>query len=508
MTVMAIEMAASRLIGEFFGSPLTIWAILIGMVMIYLTIGYTLGGRLADRRPEPSVLYGLVAWAAFATGMIPALSVPLLAWAQRGLSNVVAGLYIGALVGVLALFSVPLILLGCVSPFAIRLAMREMDMAGRTAGSIYALSTVGSILGTLLPPFVTIPFWGVFLTFYAFALLLLLVSAIGSKRWYHFLLLLVIAVLAVLFLTGVWKGGRRPPPGTVLVHERESAYNYIQVYQEGDDLRLALNEGQAIHSYYPLRFERTRDPMDLLSYGPWDFFLIVPYFAPDQMEDDFSSLCLIGSAAGTIPKQYGAVYGEQVQVDGVEIDPQIVDVGRKYFAMDEEESRGILEVHVQDGRYFLATSPDRYDIIAIDAYRQPYIPFHLTTQEFFQEVRVHLTTNGVVAINVGHVVDDMRLVDAIAATMNSVFPDVYTLDLPGRTVRNTLVIAPLQSSTLADFRNNVSKLEHPVLQRLADYAFGRATLEEWDGTGLVFTDDRAPVEYVVDQMILNYVQGN
>ncbi len=507
MTVMAVEMTASRLIGQFFGSPLTIWAILIGMVMIYLTVGYWLGGRLADRRPEARFLYGLIAWAAFATGLIPAISVPLLSWAQRGLANVIAGLYIGALVGVLALFSAPLILLGCVSPFAIRLAMRGMDHAGRTAGSIYALSTVGSILGTLLPSFVTIPLWGVMATFYAVALLLLLVAAIGARRWYYFLLLVIVILLAVLFFTGLWRGGRQPPAGATLVHERESAYNYIQVYRLGDTLNLALNEGQAIHSFYPLRYARSGDPMDLLSYGPWDFFLLAPYFAPGQTEEGFASLCLIGSAAGTIPKQYGAVYGERVTIDGVEIDPEIVAVGREYFAMGEEEARGILRVHVQDGRYFLATSPQRWDIIAIDAYRQPYIPFHLTTQEFFQEVQAHLNENGVVAINVGHVAGDRRLVEAIAATMGSVFPRVYTVDLPGGTVQNALVMATMQPGTLDDLRRNVAGLHHPVLRHLGDHLFQQAHVEAWAGEGPIFTDDRAPVEYVVDQMILNYVQG-
>ncbi|MBN1483301.1 MAG: fused MFS/spermidine synthase [Chloroflexia bacterium] len=507
MTTMAIEMSASRLIGQYFGNPLTIWAILIGMVMIYLTVGYTLGGRLADRRPEPRYLYGLVSWAAFAAGLIPALSRPLLRWAQMGLSNVAAGLYIGALVGILALFSAPMILLGCVSPFAIRLAMRDVEQAGRTAGSIYALSTVGSILGTLLPPFVTIPLWGVFMSFYAFALLLLVVAALGARRWPYFLMLLVIAVLAALFVSGVWTGLRQPPPGTRMVYETESVYNYIQVYEYNGVLNLALNEGQAIHSYYPRVYAQSRDPLDLLSYGPWDFFLIAPYFAPEQGPDTFSSLCLIGSAAGTIPKQYGAVYGTQVHVDGVELDPEIARVGREYFAMGEEEERGILDVHIQDGRYFLSTSGKRYDVIAVDAYRQPYIPFHLTTQEFFQEAAAHLNPNGVVAINVGHIAGDMRLVDAIAATMRSVFASVYTIDLPARRVTNTIIVATKRPGTLDDFLRNAAQLEHPLLRQLVGYTIQRAELQAWAGEGLVFTDDRAPVEYMVDQMILNYVQG-
>ncbi len=507
MTGMALEMSASRLIGEFFGSPLTIWAILIGMVMIYLTVGYTLGGRLADRRPDPRFLYGLVGWAAFATGVIPAVSRPMLIWAQEGLSSVTAGLYIGALVGVLALFAVPMILLGCVSPFAIRLAMQDVDKAGRTAGSIYALSTVGSIVGTLVPPFVTIPLWGVSLTFYAFGLLLLLVAVIGARRWPYLVMLALVVALAALFVTGIWTGLHQSPEATTMLHQRESAYNYIQVYQYGDTVNLALNEGLAVHSIYSLRYAQTHDPMDLLTYGPWDTFMIAPFFAPGQSESSFSSLCLIGSAAGTVPKQYGAVFGDRVHVDGVELDPQIAAVGREYFAMGEEEARGILTVHIQDGRYFITNVDKRYDIVGIDAYRQPYIPFHLTTQEFFQQVRDHLTPNGVTVINVGHIAGDTRLVDAIAATMQTVFPSVYVIDLPGYTVLNSIVVATVQPSSMADFQRNTAGLQVPALAEVASYVTNQGHARLWAGQGLVFTDDKAPIEHVVDQMILNYVQG-
>lgn len=511
MSTMALEMSASRLIGTYFGSPLTVWAILIGMVMLYLTAGYALGGRLADRRPDARFLYALVGIAAFAIGLIPAVSRPLLVWAQQGLADMAAGFYIGAFVGVLLLFSVPMVLLGCVSPFAIRLNMAQLDQAGRTAGSIYALSTVGSILGTLLPPFVTLPLVGVSLTFYIFAVVLLLVAAVGSRRWYVLVMLVIVLALATLYISGVWTGLRQPPRDAVLVDQRESVYNYIQVYREtfggSERVNLALNEGLAVHSVYVPAYAQSRDPRDLLTYGPWDMFLIVPYFAPGQTQTSFSSFCLIGSAAGTVPKQYHAVYGRQVHMDGVELDPEIAAVGRAYFAMGEEEAAGTLVVHIQDGRYFITNVRKRYDIIAVDAYRQPYIPYHLTTKEFFEAVRNHLTPNGVAAINVGHITGDRRLVEAIAATMQSVFPSVYTIDLPGYTVRNTIVVATLRPSRLADFQENVAGLSNPTLLVVRDYVLAQCNPQPWAGQGEVFTDERAPIEYVVDQMILNYVEG-
>ncbi|MGC8874841.1 MAG: spermidine synthase, partial [Chloroflexia bacterium] len=188
-----------------------------------------------------------------------------------------------------------------------------------------------------------------------------------------------------------------------------------------------------------------------------------------------------------------------------ELDPEIVEVGRRYFRMGDEEARGILHVYVQDGRYFLSTVPRHYDLVFIDAYRQPYIPFHLTTEEFFAQVRAHLESNGVCAINVGHVVGDDRLVDAIAATMRQVFSTVFVIDLPGQAVTNSIVVATVRPSSLSELDQNTARLEHPVLRHVVAYV--REHTREWAGEGVLFTDDRAPVEHVVDQMILNYVQA-
>jgi spermidine synthase len=151
--------------------------------------------------------------------------------------------------------------------------------------------------------------------------------------------------------------------------------------------------------------------------------------------------------------------------------------------------------------------PQPYDLIGVDAYRQPYIPYHLTTYEFFHEVQAHLSENGVATINVGHILGDYRLVDAIAATMRAVFPSVYVIDLPGVRVVNTIVVATMQPSTMADFLANVAALEHPTLRIVVDHILARCNPRAWVGEGMIFTDDRAPIEQVVDQMILNYVQG-
>ena len=232
--------------------------------------------------------------------------------------------------------------------------------------------------------------------------------------------------------------------------------------------------------------------------------MIAPYFnnAP-YTADQVDSLALIGLAAGTVPKQYTAVYGP-IPIDGAELDPEILAAGRKYFDMNEPNLNAV----AQDGRYFLANSPRSYDVIAIDAYRPPYIPFHLTTREFFAEVRDHLTDNGVVAINVGRTRTNWSLVNVLAGTLKAVFPNVYTVDLasPGSDLSNVLVVATKQPTSLDNLARNMELMTNPILREVAGSAVPRAA--EFTTPGVVFTDDKAPVEQVVHGLILSFVAGN
>src|SRR5919108_2193353 len=176
---LAVELSASRLLAPYFGSSLFVWANLIGLIFLYLTIGYYLGGRLADRYPRPEVLYTLTIIAAFLISLIPFLSKPILQWSQSSFATYSVGVFYGSLISVILLFAVPMILLGCVSPFAIRLRIERLGKSGRTAGQLYAISTAGSILGTFLPVLWLIPTIGTYLTFLVIAITLLLVSLLG-----------------------------------------------------------------------------------------------------------------------------------------------------------------------------------------------------------------------------------------------------------------------------------------------------------------------------------------
>ena len=179
MSSLAVEMTAARLVAPFFGDSQFVWANLIGLTLIYLTIGYYLGGKLADRAPHPLALYRLTAFAAATIGLIPLLATDVLGWTAQTFAQAATDFSAGPLVAILLLFSLPVILLGCVSPFAIRLRVKAVGSAGSTAGRLYALSTVGSILGTFLPVFWLMPTYGTRSTILIFAGLLMAISAAG-----------------------------------------------------------------------------------------------------------------------------------------------------------------------------------------------------------------------------------------------------------------------------------------------------------------------------------------
>ncbi len=518
---LGIELSASRLLAPYFGTSQLIWANVIGLTLIYLTAGYTLGGRLADRYPDERMLARIMLVAGLFTAIIPLVARPILSWSTSAFITGAAGVFFGSLFGVLILFSVPIILLGMVSPFAVRLSVRDVATAGRTAGSLAALSTFGSIIGTFLPVLLLIPWLGTSKTFYCFALALVVVGALGMRRPVALLAIPAVLVLAA-FQLGI-KGIRQPfDMRYSSVEEQESSYNYIQVARGplgpggSEQYGLILNEGQAIHSIYNSRYGQTHNPADLLTGGPWDFFNVTPFVYAQRSKAQVNGLLLIGSAAGTIPKQFLAFFGQDRTIDAVELDPAIVAVGRKYFAMEDGQAPNY-HVHEADGRIYLAQSTARYDMIGMDAYRQPYIPFHLTTQEFFTDVREHLTDRGVAVVNAGKPGSDYRLVHTLANTMRAVFPQVFILDVPS--FGNSIVIGVKQpvGDGVANFRANLAAVSDPVLAGVmqaaleGDAGTGKLPLREWTAADVAgarpFTDDWAPVEWVIDQIIVRAAEG-
>lgn len=493
LTTLAAELAASRLLQNYFGTSDLIYASIIGLILIYLTAGYFIGGRWADRSPYPRTFFQILAWGAFTVGLIPLVSRPILRLAAGAFDQLQLGGLIGSFVVVLVLFIIPITLLGTASPFAIRLAIVDPASAGRVSGRIYGISTLGSFLGTFLPGLLLIPIMGTYRAFIAISALMLLVALylLGRTSGWRLVLFylwmpMVLIILAILGVNGFDKSTAG------MVYETESSYNYIQVLSDGDYRYLRLNEGQGIHSIY--------HPSNLYYSGPWEQVLAAPYFNPAPYDPaQLKSVAIVGLAAGTTARQLSEAYGA-VQIDGFEIDPKIVEVGRQYFDMNQPN----LNVIVQDGRYGLAHSPRLYQVISIDAYRPPYIPWHLTTREFFAEVRAHLTEDGVVTINVGRAPNDRSLIDALTATLLTVFPSVHVMDVPGSF--NSILYATVQPTTTRNLEANQLQLLRRRANSLILLAVQTAkdNLRPTPEQDVIFTDDHAPIEWITNNMIIRF----
>lgn len=494
MTTLAAELAAGRLIGNVFGTSNLVWASIIGLILIYLSLGYSLGGKFADKNPTPAAMYRILAWGAFTIALVPYIAVPVLRYAATAFEALSVGIMAGSFVAVLILFSVPITLLGMISPFAIRLSVEDPSKSGQVSGQIYAISTLGSFIGTFLPTLVTIPTIGTTKTFLVFGLFLLFVALAGlgkfaSRREMFKLIWMPIALAIIAALSA----GQALKNSIGQVYETESAYNYIQVQEANGFTLLKLNDGQGIHSIY--------HPGTLNYGGPWEQFLVGPYFYADRSPQDVKRMAIVGLAAGTAARQAAAVYGN-IPIDGFELDEKIVEVGEKYFGLDLSN----LTVHIGDGRLNLERSPYQYDIIAVDAYRPPYIPPHMTTQEFFTIIASHLTDNGVLTINVGSVPGDRRLIDGLATTIATVFPSIHIMDIPG--TLNTMIFATKQPTLRENFSKNLVTLAaDPDVDPLLIAAMSSTFANFKDGytTTTVFTDDLAPIEWIVNDMVVSFV---
>ncbi|MBA2615606.1 MAG: fused MFS/spermidine synthase [Actinobacteria bacterium] len=473
---LATEIAASRLLAPYFGSSTIVWANIIGLILAYLSLGYWLGGKLADRRPEPRLLGAIVMVAAIVIAVTPFIARPILDLALEGLDAVNVGAVVGSFFAALGLFAIPVTLLGAVSPFAIRLALVEVGEAGTVAGRLYALSTVGSILGTFLSALITIPLLGTQRTMIGSAALLVLAAALLlGIRWQ----LVTVAVAALLLVPA---GTIKPTEGLLL--ESESAYQYVQVVQRDDGSRaLRLNEGVAVHSLWR--------PDTVLTGGVWDTFLLVPALHDRPVE----RMLVIGNAGGTIARAYGELYPD-VRIDGVEIDPEVSEAGRRLLGLGDNPN---LEVIAADGRPYLQLTDERYDLIVVDAYHQPYIPFYLATQEFFELARERLSPGGIVALNVAAVPGDERLSEAIGTTVLAAFPQAWRWK-PLRF--NELLLAFDEATTRDELLRRVSGADARLEQLTRLFRDG---LRPVGAEGDVLTDDRAPVEWLTDRMIIDFV---
>lgn len=488
MSVMAIELGASRLLAPYFSSSQIVWTIIIGAIMIAMALGNIWGGRLADKNPSPDKMYFRILIVALWTAAIPFVGKYLIAGVSLLLAMLVGQNFLiwASLVSCLVLFVFPLMLLGSVSPALVKYAVKSLDENGKIVGELNALNTIGSIIGTFAPTFITIPLVGTSWTFIIFALILLAISLtyfISArvsliKVSVMTALVLVFSMLASSSSFAFWRGGEN-------LYEDESIYNYLQVIEDDEDVTLSTNVLFGVQSI------TKKDGGFTGMY--YDYALAGPYMA-GAMEKDEVRVLILGMGSGTYASQCYRYFDNTVMT-GVEIDGKIIDLAYERFGLPEDERISCVEF---DGRAFLRWAGE-YDVIFVDAYRDVTIPFQMSSIEFFREVNDHLADDGVMIVNLNMYSSAENSLDRyICDTVATAFDNVYVADRG----TNRIVFSTDDENMLERFRTGYQS-GNPELYSLLSYL--DRNLTRYEGGDLILTDDKAPVELlgmqVIDEMI-------
>ena len=490
MAVMAVELAASRLIAPYFSSSQIVWTIIIATIMIAMALGNIWGGRQADRWPDPARLYKRLMIAGLWIAAIPVLGKYLIVLISGLLVLAVDTNYLiwAAFITCMVIFVYPLFLLGTVTPSLVKYTVSNLADTGTVVGRLGAYNTVGSIIGTFLPTFVTIPAVGTAITFLIFAGSLLILGAIyfisEKKKTVFTIVMLAAYVLCIVFgcsgKVAFWEDD--------LTYEGESVYNYLQVKDSDSSTVLSTNVMFGVQSI------RKKDSGLTGMY--YDYALAAPLLASSGNQ---AGECLVlGMGTGTYAMQCRN-YFPQLTTTGVDIDEKITGLARQYFALDND-----IMVYTYDGRAFLNSDTSKYDVIMVDAYRDITIPFSMSTVEFFTAVKQHLTPNGVMVINMNmysQVEDSIN--DYLGDTVSAVFPYVYTIPVTGST--NMELFATSNAMAIDNFDSQIAAMSDTKLQQFMRTVKNGLTV--YTPSDQIMTDDKAPVEVlgmrVIDDLIAN-----
>ena len=494
MSLMAVELGASRLLAPYFSSSQIVWTIIIGTIMIAMALGNIYGGRAADKNPNPDKLYGRIIIAAIWIALIPVLGKYIIIGISAVLILSVNSNYLiwAAFAACMVVFVFPLFLLGTVTPSLVKYTVDDLEDSGKTVGMLNASNTIGSIIGTFLPTFVTIPSVGTSITFLIFAGILLLLSIIyfaSSKKKS------IKAAVGVIFFIVACFFGKSDSFAfweQDLTYEGESIYNYLQVKENSREVYLSTNVLFGVQSVY------MKDGS--LSGGMYyDYAMAAPLMAGVKEKESFDIL-ILGMGTGTFATQCNKYY-EGVGIEGVEIDEDITKLAREYFHLSDD-----IPVTTYDGRAYLNAIDKKYDVIMVDAYQDITIPFQMSSIEFFTLVKNHLADDGVMVVNM-----NMRgqkegsITDYLSDTICQVFSEVYTIDVTGSTNRE--LFASNNPDMLDVFETNKELIEEDDLYNVMDRISPR--FSEYSAGNLLMTDDSAPVELlgmkVIDDIISDEV---
>lgn len=493
MSVMAVELGASRLLAPYFSSSQIVWTIIIGTIMIAMALGNIYGGKSADRNPNPDRLYGRILVAAVWIAAIPVLGKYII----LGISALVIFtvntnfLIWAAFAACMIIFVFPLFLLGTVTPSLAKYTVDSLDDSGRTVGTLGAFNTIGSIIGTFVPTFVSIPAVGTAVTFLIFAGILLALGLIyfirkragAVKGAAASLLFLLCCIFGSSDSFAFWESG--------LAYEGESVYNYLQVRDEEDSVILSTNVLFGVQSV--LVKDRGLTGMY------YDYAMAAPLMTDKESPDECETL-ILGMGTGTYATQCRRYFGD-MSIEGVEIDGRITDLAREYFELPAE-----VPVVTYDGRAFLNVIDRKYDVIMVDAYQDITIPFQMSSVEFFSLVKDRLNPGGVMVVNMNmRGGSEGNINQYLADTISQVFGQVYTVDVAGSTNRE--LFASDNAAMLENLTAGTQRLRDDGLVSLMERV--QQDLTAYQAGSRIMTDDRAPVELlgmrVIDEIIQDEV---
>ncbi len=494
MSVMAVELGASRLLAPYFSSSQIVWTIIIGTIMIAMALGNLYGGRSADKNPDPDKLYRRIIIAAIWIAAIPV--------AGKYVIVVVAGLIIfsvnsgyliwAAFAACMIVFVFPLFLLGTVTPSLVKYAVSNLENSGKTVGRLNAFNTVGSIIGTFVPTFISIPSVGTSITFLIFAGILLALSLVYficvKRRKVSCIVAVVLFAACCVFghdaSFAFWEKD--------LAYEGESVYNYLQVTEDDSAVYLSTNVLIGIQSVY------VKDS-DRLTGMYYDYAMAAPYMAGVKEKDNLE-LLVLGMGSGTYVTQCNRFF-DNIHSVGVEIDDKITALSREYFNLDKD-----IPVVTYDGRAYLNADKNKYDVILVDAYQDITIPFQMSSTEFFKLVSSHLNDDGVMVVNLNMRGGEDEINTYLCDTIASVFPYVYRAELANST--STVLYVGKSDKMLETMDRNLALEDNELLSSTMQTIRKRTAL--YTGGDNIMTDDKAPVELlgmkVIDDLIADELE--
>lgn len=481
MIVMMLELVGSRLLAPYIGTSIFVWTSLIGVILGCLSLGYWIGGKLADKDPHHKTLALII----FSAGIFVALTAVFNKLVLAGMQSLELELRISTVLLAIILFGPASVLLGMVSPYALRLKLMSLGKTGRTAGNLYALSTLGSIAGTFLAGFFLISYLGTITLIYVLALSLFLLSLVSAWRFLILVRILFILLATVLLYYSIQSAKEFSQRAMIDV---DTAYSRVLIYEDTDH-----------YSGKRARFMRIGNDSSSAMFLDSDE-LVYPYTRYYRLAKHFSPglqrALMIGGAGYSYPKDFLAQF-PSARMDVVEIDPEVTELAKEYFHLKPDPRLSVIH---EDARTFLNTSNQRYDVIFGDAFQGQTTPFQLTTIEATRKMAEALTEDGVVIVNLISSLqgEKSRFFQAEYATYQAIFPQVYAfaVQFPGQPeVPQNIVLIALKSKNKPSFKS-----QNPELQLYLDHV----TRFPVNAQVPVLTDNYAPVELYTSPLFLTF----